>query len=176
MPDPIFITADDRRIRDLALLDSLLLNDRLPMDKAGLTEAKYYTPQMLLNLMAGNIVNPSITAGTTNPDNAVGNNGDTYYKYLVGESFGVWTKVAGAWSELFNLVLSKLITKAGANVHVDGYIDLNAEVNIPPFPTVAVYINGDQMGSVAQWQATTKRLYGFSGSEALGDVIKIRFT
>ena len=120
MPDPIFITSDDKRIRDLSLLDSLQLNDLLPMDRTGLPAALKYTPQMLLDLMSANMPIPGIYSGATNPDNAFGNNGDTYYKYVEGSTFSVWTKSSDVWDQLFEINLGGITftgdTDASGNI------------------------------------------------------------
>lgn len=72
------------------------------------------------------------------------------------------------------LLVKTTITKAGSDVNAAGYIDLSAST-IPAFPTVAVYIDGVQATGVMFWNPSNTRLYGFTGSESAGAVIKIIF-
>lgn len=66
------------------------------------------------------------------------------------------------------------IIKAGSDVNAAGYIDLSAST-VPTFPTIAVYIDGVQATGVMFWNPSNTRLYGFTGSESAGAVIKIIF-
>ncbi|MDF3076122.1 MAG: hypothetical protein K0S09_11 [Sphingobacteriaceae bacterium] len=75
------------------------------MDRTGFPIAKKFSIQQLIDLVNQNVVKQQLYTGSANPDNAVGNDGDTYYKHVAGTSFGVWYKVSGAWGELFTISL-----------------------------------------------------------------------
>lgn len=112
--------ADDKRIRDLATGVTMPLNWRLPFDYTGLAAAEYRTLQQIVDIVNGNITLPNITSGATNPDPAFGNDGDTYYKYVSGATFGVWFKTNGAWGQLLSINLGPIIftgtTDASGNI------------------------------------------------------------
>lgn len=134
---------DDKRIRDLNTGSSMPLNWRLPLDFTGLAAAEYRTLQQLVDIVNDNLLLPNITAGSTNPDNAFGNNGDTYYKYSTS-AFSVWFKVADIWGQLFEIVLNRTFTVA---LDSSGEYDFTSD-NIRTSPAVTIY---DSSGNTAPY-------------------------
>lgn len=156
MPDPIFITADDKRIRDLQTDTPLPLNWRLPFDFPGLPEAQYRTVQQLIDLAVQNSPLQEVFTGSTNPDNALGNDGDTYYKYIAGASFGIWYKINDSWGLVVQIpLLSKLtIVKAktdivdagGGNWYMEYRIGASTSIDagVMPYAITVAYNDGSK--------------------------------
>ncbi len=133
MPEPIIITADDKRIRELLAEAGLLLSDYIAVDRFGWLEAHRFTVQDVINLANANVVKQNATSGTTNPDNAAGANGDFYYKIPAdSSSLTHYQKIGGAWSHIFTVgipVANQLIkqfpfTRADLTNIVDGMGEL----------------------------------------------------
>lgn len=98
--------ADDKRIRELQTDTALPLNWRLPFDFTGLVAAQYRTLQQVIDVMNANRDLQQTLSGSANPDNALGNNGDTYYKFDAGTEFAVYFKTNDVWGLLFTIDLA----------------------------------------------------------------------
>lgn len=154
---------DDKRIRDLTTGSSMPLNWRFPLDFTGLTAAEYRTLQQLIDTVNDNLELPNITSGSTNPDNAFGNDGDTYYKYVTGSVFGVWFKSIGVWNQLFEIDLGSV--PYPVTLDANGEYDFTGIIT-KAFPCVTIY---DSSGNTAPYfyNNTTKKITGGVPSEAI---------
>jgi hypothetical protein len=147
--------ADDKRIRELQTGSSMPLNWRLPFDFTGLAAAEYRTLQQVIDTVNDNLELPEITSGASNPDNAFGNDGDTYYKFVSGSVFSVWVKALGAWGMLFEIDLDTSIAPITFTSDASGEYDFTSE-DLPEYPGVTLYENGQT--TPATFDNTTKKL------------------
>lgn len=101
-----FVTEDDKRIRDLQEQGSPLLSDYLAMDRPGLTSAMRISIQQVVNMAAASAPFIRAYAGSANPDNAFGANGDLFYTIPAdGLSLKLYQKISNAWAVIFDLNL-----------------------------------------------------------------------
>lgn len=152
--------ADDKRIRELIDRDSLQLSDFMPLDRAGLIAARKFTVQDLVDLANGNIAWPGVYSGSTNPDNALGEDGSTYYKYVAGTSFGVWYKQSGSWSELFNFTFGS--QTLSVTLDSNGEYDFTGVI-AKAFPVVTIYDSSGGVSTYAYNNTTKKVTNGVPG-------------
>ncbi len=152
--------ADDKRIRELqTTAGQIPLNWRLPFDYTDLIAAEYKTMQLLVDTVNANLNLPESYTGATNPDNALGTNGSTYYKYVAGSTFGIWFKSGGVWTQFFEISLSSTkveINKTqsaiadfgGGNWYIE-YLD-NSDTDLPstikPYSITTKYADPDNPG------------------------------
>lgn len=100
-----FVTADDKRIYDLQEIIGEFLSSSFVLDKTGNISAKRITGQNLLDGINAGLAYSISRAGNINPDNALGVNGDVYFKVLP-DSLTMFQKIAGVYATVFNLPLS----------------------------------------------------------------------
>lgn len=152
-----FVTADDKRIYDLLQELNPGLDWSLPIDLPGKIGASRITISQLLNLLSGSGSKQDANAGTTNPDNTLGNVGDFYYKIPAdGSSLTLFKKVSSnSWATVFNLPISGgtsgqlyrvfLIPSSDitdGSVNITGRTNEQGDTVIPSDANVSVYEGG----------------------------------
>lgn len=126
---------DDKRIRDLQTQVSPLLNDFIAMDRTGALEATKLTLQQLANLISLNVTKQLAYADIVAPDNALGVNGDLFFRVPAdGSLIQMYQKIGASWASVFTLPINSVNSLIKNNDDID--TDGNMTYSVPSGKTI----------------------------------------
>lgn len=145
---------DDKRIYELQQSFSNFLSSFFAADKDGNVAAVKFSGQQILDFIQASPVFPTALAGNSNPDNALGSNGDLYFRVPEdGSALQLFQKISDVWASVFNLPLKQIVEASFTNVEV------SLDGNITYTPPTGKTVVGAKISQVVSTVEIDKNLF-----------------